>query len=114
MNTPQIPLQYPIIPSCLGTPSPFSPSPVPVPQMLPNMMQQMQVIPKMKRSVVFFDWDDTLFPTSVAVASGAEQTHLSPTDIRNMGKAAYSVMVKYIDTFGAQNVYIVTNAMEQW
>ena len=23
-------------------------------------------------------------------------------------------MVKYIDTFGAQNVYIVTNAMEQW
>lgn len=64
-----------------------------------------------QRKVVIFDWDDTLIPTT-ALFRGNEQ--VSGAELERFGAATLELMAKYIETFSAENIYIVTNGKDEW
>jgi len=64
------------------------------------------------QTVVIFDWDDTLFPTSAVVHQ--KQSEVTIGDLYTLGKSVYELLRTYISTFGAQNIFIVTNGTEHW
>jgi len=71
--------------------------------------QQSRVITK--KDLVFFDWDDTIFPTTAAIRNN----QLIPDgDLEIFGKAAYELLLNFINVYSAENIYIVTNGESGW
>jgi len=85
--------------------------------------------------LIIFDWDDTLFPTSQlmdqpgvfdrtkesprsSMRGGcpveAKPKALSAHDLHRFAKSTYFMLRRYIEIFGAQSIFIVTNAMKGW
>ena len=62
--------------------------------------------------IVIFDWDDTLCPTSAIFKSST--SNVSRPLLQAYGKYVYELLVKYTELFGLSNVYIVTNASQNW
>ena len=62
--------------------------------------------------IVFFDWDDTLCPTTAVFKS--KFNNISFSELNSFGKYAYDLLLKYVQLFGVQNVHIVTNATKNW
>merc|ERR1719361_593075 len=65
-----------------------------------------------QKTIVIFDWDDTLFPTTSVVCK--QEKHITVGDLQSLGHSIYKMLGKYIDTFGANNVFIVTNGSQNW
>jgi len=65
-----------------------------------------------RRTVVIFDWDDTLFPTSEVVEKS--DSNITIGDLYILGKSVYQLLGTYISTFGAKNIFIVTNGSKNW
>merc|ERR1719242_727256 len=65
-----------------------------------------------QKTIVIFDWDDTLFPTTSVVCK--QEKHITVGDLQSLGHSIYKMLGKYIETFGANNVFIVTNGSENW
>merc|ERR1719361_2932989 len=65
-----------------------------------------------QKTIVIFDWDDTLFPTTSVVCK--QEKHITVGDLQSLGHSIYKMLGKYIDTFGANNVFIVTNGSSNW
>jgi len=68
--------------------------------------------PAKQKCIVIFDWDDTLFPTTTIVFN--DNKGVSAGKLRELGEAVYNLLAKYLKTFGAQNVFIVTNGSKSW
>lgn len=64
-----------------------------------------------RRNLVIFDWDDTLFPTTALVRN---KESVNGIQLQQFGQSAFSVLTQYIDTFSAENIYIVTNGKNGW
>jgi len=65
-----------------------------------------------ERYLVIFDWDDTLFPTTMVF--GDQRRTLTSSEIHALGKSVYEVLEKYLEDFGAENLFIVTNGSKSW
>jgi len=65
-----------------------------------------------KKTLVIFDWDDTLFPTSAVVFK--QQSRITIGDLYVLGKSMYELLGTYISMFGAKNLFIVTNGSKHW
>merc|ERR1719361_3145329 len=65
-----------------------------------------------QKTIVIFDWDDTLFPTTSVVCK--QEKHITVGDLQSLGHSIYKLLGKYIETFGANNVFIVTNGSSNW
>ena len=65
-----------------------------------------------QKCIVIFDWDDTLFPTTTIVFN--DNKVVSASKLRELGEAVYNLLAKYLKTFGAENVFIVTNGSKSW
>eukprot|EP01083_Nonionella_stella_P006777 19607_1 len=63
-----------------------------------------------RSKLVAFDWDDTLFPKT-ALHNGSLSTM---DDIARIAESVHQLLVQYIDTFGAENVIIITNGKQEW
>eukprot|EP01084_Bolivina_argentea_P096939 174250_1 len=79
------------------------------------------------RTLVLFDWDDTLFPTSSCCKDGLLRSNglrgwsrdqIKPNIDRdqytNIGHLVHSILVHFIRTYGASALNIVTNGSDQW
>ena len=77
---------------------------------IPNMK------PKQHNSLIIFDWDDTLLPTSFLTPGGVfnEDITLSESDQDKMLKLEQSVFTLLNETVEKGNVYIITNAGKGW
>jgi len=66
------------------------------------------------KNLVFFDWDDTIIPTTALF--GKQCTSLDHFDakLERFGKSAYELLLKFIDVYSAENIYIVTNGVTGW
>jgi len=65
--------------------------------------------------LVIFDWDNTIIPTTEFFDDDCAVRHSVTGDqLQSFAKAAHEMVLKYIDTFGAENVYIVTNGRSKW
>merc|ERR1719334_1417858 len=67
--------------------------------------------PSSPKRLVIFDWDDTIYPTTSWYLGKQKWTC---SQLEEFGKAAYEFLTKYIETFGVENVYIVTNGKAHW
>merc|ERR1719242_2295301 len=65
-----------------------------------------------QKTIVIFDWDDTLFPTTSVVCK--QEKHITVGDLQSLGHSIYKMLGKYIETFGANNIFIVTNGSSNW
>lgn len=63
------------------------------------------------RKLVFFDWDDTLFPTNSMLHL---QEKVSIQQFNQYGRALHDLLVQYIRCFGAENIYVITNGEYKW
>lgn len=63
------------------------------------------------KRMVIFDWDDTLFPTTEFIKKSKS---MSIENLYKWGSRVFELLKLYIDTFGAQNVYIITNGDKGW
>jgi len=79
-------------------------------QMAYVQAQQKQPIVQ-KKTVVFFDWDDTLFPSTSCIR---QKQKLTDSALEFFGKSAYELLVNFINIYGAENIYIVTNGVRGW
>ena len=77
---------------------------------IPNMK------PKQHNSLIIFDWDDTLLPTSFLTPGGVfnEDITLSESEQDKMLKLEQSVLTLLNETVEKGNVYIITNAGKGW
>jgi len=71
--------------------------------------QQSQAITK--KHLVFFDWDDTVFPTTACIRN---KEVIPDADLEIFGKAAYELLLNFINVYSAENIYIVTNGVSGW
>jgi len=71
--------------------------------------QQSRVITK--KDLVFFDWDDTLFPTTACIRNNQV---IPDGELELFGKAAYELLINFINVYSAENIYIVTNGVSGW
>jgi len=71
--------------------------------------QQSQAITK--KDLVIFDWDDTIFPTTACIRNNQV---IPDADLEIFGKAAYELLVNFINVYSAENIYIVTNGASGW
>ena len=62
---------------------------------------------------MIFDWDDTLYPTT-AWTHNNELRNASALELLRFGKSMYDVLSVYMQLFGAENLFIVTNAVQEW
>jgi len=97
-----------------------------------------------KSHLIIFDWDDTLFPTSQLfriedenvvhderaerksryegfhgrvnelIPRRNELKDVTASDLHRFAKSTYFMLRQYIAAFGADSIYIVTNAMKGW
>ncbi len=72
--------------------------------------------PKQHNSLIIFDWDDTLLPTSFLTPGGVfnEDIILSESDQDKLLKLEQSVLTLLNETVEKGNVYIITNAGKGW
>jgi len=77
-----------------------------------NRRMRQQILQKqIKKKLVVFDWDDTLFPTSTCI----KRRHpMSLMHLDKLGKGIYALLRRYIELFGSGNIYIVTNGAKGW
>lgn len=65
-----------------------------------------------KQYIVIFDWDDTLYPTSIITNNEKQSQPIQL--LLTFGKRLYELLSYYIKMFGANNIYIITNATKYW
>ena len=72
--------------------------------------------PKQHNSLIIFDWDDTLLPTSFLTPGGVfnEDITLSESEQDKMLKLEQSVLTLLNETVEKGNAYIITNAGKGW
>ena len=72
--------------------------------------------PKQHNSIIIFDWDDTLLPTSFLTPGGYfnEDIKLSDSDQEKLNKLEQSVLTLLNEAVEKGNVYIITNAGNGW
>ena len=72
--------------------------------------------PKIHNSLIIFDWDDTLLPTSFLTPNGtfSENIQLSPNDVEKMKEIEKNVYKILNESIEKGNVYIITNAGVNW
>ena len=72
--------------------------------------------PKQHNSIIIFDWDDTLLPTTFLTPGGIfdEDIELSNTDTEKLSKLEQSVLQLLTEAVEKGNVYIITNAGKGW
>ena len=72
--------------------------------------------PKQHNSIIIFDWDDTLLPTTFLTPGGIfeENMKLSDVDKNIMSKLEESVLKLLTESVEKGNVYIITNAGKGW
>ena len=72
--------------------------------------------PKQHNSIIIFDWDDTLLPTSFLTPGGYfnEDIELSDSDQEKLTKLEQSVLTLLNEAVEKGNVYIITNAGNGW
>jgi len=72
--------------------------------------------PKQHNSIIIFDWDDTLLPTSFLNTGGYlnEDMKLSESDQEELIKLEQSVLTLLNEAVEKGNVYIITNAGNGW
>ena len=72
--------------------------------------------PKQHNSIIIFDWDDTLLPTSYLTPGGVfdENFKIPETDKEKFQKLEQAVLKILTEAFEKGNVYIITNAGNGW
>ena len=72
--------------------------------------------PKVHNSLIIFDWDDTLLPTSFLTPKGtfSEEVQLSPSDLEKMQQIEDYVYIILKECIEKGDVYIITNAGTNW
>jgi len=72
--------------------------------------------PRIHNSLIIFDWDDTLLPTSFLTPNGtfSENIQLSPNDVEKMKEIEKNVYKILSESIEKGNVYIITNAGVNW
>ena len=72
--------------------------------------------PKQHNSIIIFDWDDTLLPTSFLTPGGVfnENIKLSDVDHEKISKLEQTVLKLLEEAVQKGNVYIITNAGNGW
>ena len=72
--------------------------------------------PKYHNSLIIFDWDDTLLPTTFLTPKGtfSEDIQLSPSDYKKMQQIANYVYDILKESIEKGDVYIITNAGINW
>jgi len=77
---------------------------------IPNMK------PKQHNSIIIFDWDDTLLPTSFLTPGGIFNENMNLSDIENekLLKLEQAVFKLLTEAVKKGNVYIITNAGHGW
>ena len=72
--------------------------------------------PRIHNSLIIFDWDDTLLPTSFLTPNGtfSENIQLSPNDVEKMKEIEKNVYKILNESIEKGNVYIITNAGVNW
>ena len=72
--------------------------------------------PKCHNSLIIFDWDDTLLPTSFLTPNGSftEDIHLSQSDTDKINEIEKNVNIILKESIEKGNVYIITNAGVNW
>ena len=72
--------------------------------------------PKQHNSIIIFDWDDTLLPTSFLTPGGVfnEDIKLQQGDIEKFVKLEQSTLQLLTEAVEKGNVYIITNAGKGW
>ena len=71
-----------------------------------------QYINTEKLKIVFIDWDDTLCPTYAIFK--AKDDNINLRKLQLFGRHIYQLLSTYIQLFGLNNVYIVTNGSNNW
>ena len=80
---------------------------------MPAMSVQLRSSPvKRVKFLVIFDWDDTLFPTTALRVNQGKS--VAAIDLYNLGQSVYTLLGKYITSFGTDNLCIVTNGRQPW
>ena len=71
---------------------------------------------KVHNSLIIFDWDDTLLPTSFLTPKGtfSEEVQLSPSDLEKMQQIEDYVYIILKECIEKGDVYIITNAGTNW
>ena len=72
--------------------------------------------PKQHNSIIIFDWDDTLLPTSFLTPGGIfnEEIKLTDSDLEKLKKIEECVFLLLSESIEKGNVYIITNAGKGW
>ena len=72
--------------------------------------------PKQHNTLIIFDWDDTLLPTSFLTPGGSfnEEIKLSDSDIEKLKKIEECVFLILTESIEKGNVFIITNAGKGW
>ena len=72
--------------------------------------------PKQHNSIIIYDWDDTLLPTSFLTPNGVfdENMILPESDKEKLLKIEQSVFLLLTESIEKGNVYIITNAGKGW
>ena len=72
--------------------------------------------PKQHNSIIIFDWDDTLLPTSFLTPGGIfnEEIQLTDSDEEKLKKIEECVFLLLTESIEKGNVYIITNAGKGW
>ena len=72
--------------------------------------------PKQHNSIIIFDWDDTLLPTSFLTPGGIfdENIKLPPSESEKISKIEQTVLKLLTEAVEKGNVYIITNAGNGW
>ena len=72
--------------------------------------------PKQHNSIIIFDWDDTLLPTSFLTPGGIfnEEIQLTDSDVEKLKKIEECVFLLLTESIEKGNVYIITNAGKGW
>ena len=72
--------------------------------------------PKQHNSLIIFDWDDTLLPTTFLTSNGGplEDIKLSDSDFQRMKEIENHVYFILKESIEKGDVYIITNAGENW
>ena len=72
--------------------------------------------PKQHNSIIIFDWDDTLLPTSFITPGGIfdENLKIPPIESEKISKIEQAVLKLLTEAVEKGNVYIITNAGNGW
>jgi len=63
------------------------------------------------KRMIIFDWDDTLFPTT---EFWKKSKPISLENLYKWGSRVFKLLKLYIDVFGSDNIYIITNGDDGW